>query len=88
MMNILLTDCNGTTTNVMVFIPEDFRGRIGAPLLKAVLEHRGFKCLEAYEVPQREMQYYLFEPCWFDRKVCENTIKLYNQLRTQTPDTK
>lgn len=59
-MNILVTECNGTCDNVMVFIPDEFRGKIGPSLLGYVLKSRGFTYTEAYEVPQAEMQYYLY----------------------------
>lgn len=57
MKNILLTDCNNTGENLLVYAPE----HITASMLERALNTRGFSFCDCFEVSDNELQYYCID---------------------------
>lgn len=62
MKNILVTEFNGSGDNVMLFTNLDAKD------IKNKLEKQGAIFGEIYEVPEKELSFYLYEPLWLDEK--------------------
>ena len=72
MRNILITDYDGGENQVLfteTFTVEEVTKR---------LDKKGIDYTEIYEVPDNELQYYLYEPNWLEKKEKQNeTIWLW-----------
>ncbi len=66
MRNILVTDTGEEGESIMVFAD------LEASILAAALRSRRFPFSECYEVPDSEVQFYLFEPLWLSAAEAEN----------------
>lgn len=69
--SILVTDLNGSGEDVMVFTNLD------AKTLEAAYRNSGKVTFgEIYEVPNDDVQFYIYEPCWLSEKEESQARKL------------
>lgn len=57
MINILLTNCNDTGENLLVYAPE----HITSCMLEKALRIRGFLFTDCFQVPDNDLQYYCID---------------------------
>lgn len=71
-MNILVTDYQGTGDDVMVFTK-----KVTAEMIKEALDVRGHTYNEIYEVPDKELGYYIYDPLHLPEKTEQGLLSLY-----------
>ena len=63
-MNILVTNFENTGEDVMIFTQSFTPAEVAKRLHKTSTSFE-----EVYEVEDKEIQFYIFEPCWIEKKM-------------------
>ena len=69
-MNILVSNYRGKGNNVMIFV-NDEEFSLDATTVENALNDINFSFADVVEVPDNDVQYYLFEPLWADKSFVE-----------------
>ena len=72
--NIFISYENGSS--VMAFTKNE---KITPEIVETVLRNGGIDVIEAYYVPDDQLEYYCYEPYWFTPKVEERYLELASQ---------
>lgn len=79
MKNIIVTDYNETGENIIIFCDE-----LTPELLTKFFEIKKVPFTDVSEVRQDELQYYLYEPIWFQEKQEREVIRLVTESEAKS----
>ena len=72
--SILFTNVNGTGDDVMVFT------RLGPETLRPAFNKQGIVFDDAYEVPEKDVGTYVYEPCWLSAAEEARALDIHAKL--------
>jgi len=68
--SIMVSGYSDTGEDVMIFTT------LTDKQIEQALIKKGQTFIEVYEVPQQDLQYYIYEPCYFNEKTEANILKI------------